>query len=220
MNDHARPPAESESASKKPDANDPEPGRLDWVCVFCGSSAGEDTRYLDGATALGRAIVGRSAGLVYGGSQVGLMGRLADSVLDAGGDVVGVIPEPLAHREVPHRGLTELVVTDSMHDRKAEMVRRADAFVAAPGGLGTFEEFFEVLTWAQLGMHRKPCGVLNLNRYFDPLTQLLDHAAKEGFVQSVHRGMILMESDPEVLLDRMADYRPPKVPRWIAVGET
>lgn len=218
MNDHAHHHTESESSSKEPDGSGPT--NLEWVCVFCGSSAGEDPRYLDGATALGKALVQRNAGLVYGGSQVGLMGRLADSVIDAGGEVVGVIPEPLAHREVPHRGLTELVVTDSMHDRKAEMARRSDGFIAAPGGLGTFEEFFEVLTWGQLGMHRKPCGVLNLNHYYDPLMHLLDHAAKEGFVQSVHRGMILMESDPVRLLDRMADYHPPKVPRWIAVGET
>lgn len=193
---------------------------FDWVCVFCGSSAGEDTRYLDGATALGQALVEREIGLIYGGSQVGLMGRLADSVIDAGGDVVGIIPKPLAHREVPHRGLTELVITESMHERKSEMARRADGFIAAPGGLGTLEEFFEVLTWGQLGMHRKPCGVLNINRYFDPLAALLDHAAKEGFIQTVHRGMILAETDPDALLDRMADYQPPRVPRWIEVGET
>ena len=194
--------------------------RLEWICVFCGSTAGEDPRYLDGATLLGQSLAGRGIGLVYGGSQMGLMGRIADSVLDAGGKVVGVLPEPLQHREVAHRSLTELVITGSMHERKAEMARRADGFIAAPGGLGTIEEFLEVLTWAQLGMHRKPCGILNTNGYFDPLAAVFDHALREGFIQTVHREMILSDSDAEGLLDRMQSFRPPRLPRWIEVGET
>jgi uncharacterized protein (TIGR00730 family) len=193
---------------------------LRWVCVFCGSSAGEDSRYLDAATRLGKVLLEREIGLVYGGSRVGLMGRLADTVLGGGGEVVGVIPRALMDREVAHHGLTELLVTDSMHARKSEMVERSDAFVAAPGGIGTLEEFFEVLTWAQLGLHRKPCGLLNARGYFDPLIHLLDHAVREGFVQKAHRSMVLVEADPAPLLDRISGYDPPRVPRWIRPGET
>jgi uncharacterized protein (TIGR00730 family) len=195
-------------------------GELGWACVFCGSSAGEDPRYLDAATGLGRILVQRRIGLVYGGARMGLMGRLADTVLEGGGEVVGVIPRALMDREVAHQGLTELVVTDSMHERKATMVARSDAFIAAPGGIGTLEEFFEVLTWAQLGLHRKPCGLLNHLGYFDSLTRLLDHAVHEGFIQRTHRSMVLVEEEPEALLDRIARYVPPRVPRWIRAGET
>ncbi len=198
----------------------PETSPLERICVFCGSSAGEDSRYLDGATRLGEELVRREIGLVYGGSRMGMMGRLADTVIGAGGAVIGIIPEPLTHREVAHHGLTELVVTDSMHERKSEMARRADGFIAAPGGLGTLEEFLEVATWAQLGMHSKPCGLLNLHGFYDPLIAMLDHQSHEGFLQAAHRQMILVESDPSRLLDRMAAYKPPKVPRWIEVGET
>ncbi|TVP57857.1 MAG: TIGR00730 family Rossman fold protein [Gemmatimonadales bacterium] len=212
-----------------PDRPDPDPtpdtpsdsdSDLRWICVFCGSSAGEDPRYLDAATKLGRSLAARGMGLVYGGSQLGLMGRLADSVLNAGGKVVGVLPEPLLPREVAHRSLTKLVITESMYERKAEMARLADGFIAAPGGLGTIEEFLEVLTWAQLGMHRKPCGILNTNGFYDPLSAVFDHGMREGFIQHVHRKMILIESEPDPLLDRMSAYQPPKVPRWIEVGET
>ncbi|TVP75793.1 MAG: TIGR00730 family Rossman fold protein [Gemmatimonadales bacterium] len=193
---------------------------LSTVCVFCGSSAGEDPRYLEAATALGLELARRKLALVYGGSQVGLMGRLADAVLGVDGTVVGVIPEALKHREVAHRGLSELVVTDSMHARKSEMVRRSDGFIAAPGGLGTMEEFFEVLTWAQLGMHRKPCGLLDVRGYWKHVIQLLDHAVKEGFLNHAHRSMVLVDDDPGRLLDRMANYEPPRVPRWIEATQT
>lgn len=190
------------------------------ICVFCGSSAGEDPRYLQAASDLGQALAARGLGLVYGGSRIGLMGRLAQAVLDAGGEVTGVMPRPLMDRELVHTGLDELVVTESMHERKAEMVARSDGFVAAPGGLGTFEEFFEVLTWAQLGFHRKPCGLFNVRDYYAPITRLLDHAVREGFVQDAHRRMVLMADDPEVLLDRMAAYEPPPVPQWISQDQT
>lgn len=193
---------------------------LQRVCVFCGSSAGEDPRYLEAASRLGAALAGRNLGLVYGGSRIGLMGRLAEAALEAGGEVVGIMPRPLMNRELVHPGLAELVVTESMHERKAEMVSRSDGFIAAPGGLGTFEEFFEVLTWAQLGFHRKPCGLLNVGDYYKSLTLLLDRAVKEGFVQDAHRRMVLVEEDPETLLDRMTEYEPPEVPRWIRRGET
>lgn len=193
---------------------------LSTICVFCGSTSGEDPRYLEAATALGLELVRRDLSLVYGGSQMGLMGRLADAVLGADGTVVGVIPEALTHREVAHRGLSELVVTESMHARKSEMVRRSDAFIAAPGGIGTLEEFFEVLTWAQLGMHRKPCGLLDVRGYWTPVVQLLDHAVKEGFVNRAHRAMVLVDDDPARLLDRMSSYEAPRVPRWIEAAQT
>lgn len=196
------------------------PSPLRWICVFCGSSAGEDPRYLDAASALGRLLVARGLGLVYGGSRVGLMGRLADTVLEGGGEVVGVIPRALVDREVAHGGLTELIITDSMHDRKATMAERSDAFLAAPGGIGTLEEFFEVLTWGQLGLHRKPCGILNTKGYFDPLIRLLDHAEREGFLHPAHRSMVLVHPEPGPLVDAMGRYEPPRVPRWIRPGET
>jgi uncharacterized protein (TIGR00730 family) len=190
------------------------------ICVFCGSSAGEDSRYLEAASRLGIELADRGIGLVYGGSRMGLMGRLAQTVLDRGGEVVGIIPRALMHREVAHLDLHDLIITESMHERKAEMANRSDAFIAAPGGLGTLEEFLEVLTWAQLGFHRKPCGILDVDGYYDPFTQLLDRAVKEGFLQETHRRMVLVESDPARLLDRMGRYDPPEVPRWISRGET
>ncbi len=190
------------------------------LCVFCGSSAGEDPRYLEAAADLGALLARRGIGLVYGGSRMGLMGRLAQSALDEGGEVVGVIPRALLNREVAHPDLADLVVTESMHERKAEMAARCDGFIAAPGGLGTLEEFFEMLTWSQLGFHRKPCGVLNVDGYYDPLVSLLDQTLKEGFLQDAHRRMVLVEADPVALLDRMSRYEAPRVPRWIGKGET
>jgi len=190
------------------------------ICVFCGSSSGEDPRYLKATTDLATALVDRDIGLVYGGSRMGLMGRLAQTALDRGGEVIGVIPRALMNREVAHSDLHDLVVTESMHDRKAEMVARSDGFIAAPGGLGTLEEFLEVLTWAQLGFHRKPCGILDVDGYYQPLVRLLDHAVKEGFLQQAHRGMVLVDSDPRDLLDRMGTYQAPELPRWIQRGET
>jgi uncharacterized protein (TIGR00730 family) len=194
-------------------------GTLERICVFCGSSAGEGSRYLAAATDLGSVLARRGIGLVYGGSRIGLMGRLAESVLEAGGEVIGVIPRPLVDRELAHSELHELVVTESMHERKTEMAARSDGFIAAPGGLGTLEEFFEVLTWAQLGFHRKPCGVLDVDGYYGPLHGLLEHAVREGFLHEAHRRMVLFETDPGALLDRMVAYEPPTVPRWIGEDE-
>lgn len=190
------------------------------VCVFCGSSAGEDPRYLDAASEMGRALVERGLHLVYGGSRLGLMGRLADTVMDGGGRVVGVIPEALVEREVAHRGVSELRVVSSMHDRKAAMEELADAFVALPGGLGTLEELCEILTWGQLGLHRKPCGVLDTAAYFRPLAELLDHMVKEGFLASSNRRMLLVERSAEALLEGLEAYVPPSVPRWIDGDDT
>lgn len=190
------------------------------VCVFCGSSAGEHSRYLEAASEMGRLLAEEGIGLVYGGSRVGVMGRLADATLQAGGRVVGVIPGALVDREVAHQELTELRVVGSMHERKAAMAELADAFVALPGGLGTLEEFCEVLTWAQLGLHRKPCGVLDVGGYFEPLVELLDHMVREGFLARSHRAMVQVESTPVALLDALRSYEAPTVPRWIDADET
>ena len=194
--------------------------RLRRVCVFCGSSAGEDTRYLDAASEIGTLLADEGIELVYGGSRVGLMGRLAETVLAAGGRVIGVMPRALVNREVAHQDLHELRIVGSMHERKAEMAELADAFVALPGGLGTLEEFMEVLTWGQLGLHRKPCGLLDVGGYYRPLIRFLDHMVREGFLSHGNRGMVVVEPTPEALLDRLRGYEAPAVPRWIAEDET
>lgn len=190
------------------------------LCVFCGSSAGETTRYVDAAAEVGALLADRGVTVVYGGSRVGLMGRLADAALKGGGEVVGVIPRPLLHREVGHEGLTELRIVESMHERKSLMAELSDGFLALPGGLGTLEEFFEILTWGQLGMHRKPSGLLDVGDYYRPLVRFLDHAVTQGFLAASHRAMILVGADPEELLDRMDAYEAPELPRWIDLDET
>jgi hypothetical protein len=190
------------------------------VCVFCGSSQGARACYADAARALGTVLARRQIGLVYGGGRVGLMGVLADTVLAAGGEVVGVIPEAMVPKELAHEGLTGLHIVGSMHERKACMAELADAFVALPGGYGTFEEFCEIVTWAQLGLHRKPCGLLNVDGYYDRLLALFDHAVAEQFVRPAHRSLVLEERDPERLLLRLAAYRAPALEQWIGREET
>lgn len=190
------------------------------VCVFCGSSRGADPVYGALARHTGTLLAERGLTLVYGGGGIGLMGALADAVLAAGGHVIGVIPEALAVREVAHAGLPDLRVVPSMHARKALMAELADAFVALPGGLGTLEELFEIVTWAQLGLHAKPCGVVNANGYYDPLVALLDRAVAAGFVRPEHRALVLVESGPEALLDRFARFVPPRVERWLRPDAT
>ena len=185
------------------------------ICVFCGSSAGGHPDYTEAARGLGAALVSRGIGLVYGGGGVGLMGELANSVLAAGGEVVGVIPRSLYEKEVAHTGVTDLRVVNSMHDRKALMADFADAFIALPGGVGTLEELFEVVTWAQLGFHGKPCGLLEVRGYFEHLIAFLDHAVGERFLRTEHRGLLMVEERPEMLLDRFAEHRPPVVDKWI-----
>jgi uncharacterized protein (TIGR00730 family) len=180
------------------------------VCVFCGSSAGSAPEYAGAARALGRALAARGLELVYGAGHVGLMGVLADAVLQAGGRVVGFIPRALAGRELAHQGLSELHVVGTMHERKAAMADRAGAFVALPGGFGTADELFEILTWAQLGIHAKPVGLLNVQGYFDPLLAWVERAVQEGFVRDTHRGMLLVGDDPEALLE--AVLREPTAP--------
>ena len=188
---------------------------MDRICVYCGSSEGRDTEYVEAARALGGTLAERGIDLVYGGGHVGLMGAVADATLDAGGDVYGVMPQALVDREIAHEGLTELVVVDSMHERKARMADLADGFVALPGGFGTLEELMEVLTWAQLGFHRDPCGLLDVGDYYASLVEFFDHQVEEGFVSADHRRMVVVTADAEVLLDRFADYEPPAVKQFI-----
>ena len=189
------------------------------VCVFCGSNAGAREDYATAAAEVGRAIAGRGLALVYGGAAVGLMGTLADAALVAGGRVIGIIPTALVEREIAHAGLTELHAVKSMHERKAMMADSSDAFLALPGGAGTLEEVFEAWTWAQLGHHQKPVGLLNVASFFDGLVAFLDHQCRERFIRQEHRDMLIVESDPNRLLDRFASYRPPVVEKWIRAAE-
>ena len=169
---------------------------------------------------MGALLARRGIGLVYGGGNVGLMGVIADAVLAHGGEAIGVIPQALADREIAHPRLTELHVVDSMHTRKAMMADRADAFIAMPGGVGTFEEFFEAVTWTQLGLHRKPCGLLNVNAFYSPLAAFIDQAVTEGFIKPIHRAVIVVDDDPARLLDTLATIKLPDVPKWIRRDET
>lgn len=190
------------------------------VCVFCGSSLGVKPEYAEAAVTLGGLLARRGIGLVYGGGNVGLMGVIANAVLNAGGEVIGVIPHALATREIEHQGLTQLHVVDSMHTRKAMMADLADAFIAMPGGVGTFEEFFEAVTWTQLGVHRKPCGLLNVAAFYTPLAAFIDQAVSEGFIKPVHRASIVVDDNAERLLDSLAVVALPDVPKWITRDET
>ena len=192
---------------------------LKRVCVFCGSNSGARPAYSDAAGALGRLLVAREIGLVYGGSDVGLMRVVADTVLEAGGEVIGVIPRALVEKEVAHQGLTDLRVAGSMHERKALMVDLADAFIALPGGFGTFDELCEALSWAQLGLHPKPVGVLNTAGYFDHFLKMLDHAVAEGFLRREHRAMLLEAPTPDAILARLLAYSPSRVEKWITREE-
>jgi hypothetical protein len=185
------------------------------ICVYCGSRFGNSPAFLAAAQALGREIAQRGWRMVYGGGNVGLMGATADAAMSAGAEVVGVIPERLLNREVGHRGLTDLRVVASMHERKALMEELSDAFVAAPGGVGTLEELVEVLTWAQLGIHTKPVALLDTAGYWSPLVAWLDHAVTERFLRREHRDMLLRSEDPERLLDRLATWRAPVVRKWL-----
>jgi uncharacterized protein (TIGR00730 family) len=188
------------------------------LAVFCGSNAGARPQYVEATRSLGKLLAERGIGVVYGGSSVGLMAVLADTMLDELGDIIGVIPRMLVEREVANKALTDLRVVESMHERKAMMAELADGFIALPGGIGTLEEFFEIWTWAQLGMHDKPCGLLNIAGYFDPLLEFLDRAVAEKFVREVHRNMVVVESDPAALLVRFEAYEPPRVVKWINAG--
>ncbi|MGZ3408124.1 MAG: LOG family protein [Polyangia bacterium] len=185
------------------------------LCVFCGSSPGRSAAYTASARRLGSLFARRGIGLVYGGGNVGLMGVVADAVLAEGGEAIGVIPRALVDRELAHARLSELVVVDSMHERKQHMHDRADGFIALPGGFGTLDELFEALTWAQLGMHGKPCGLLDVDGFWEPLLALVQRQVAEEFVRSHHAMMLLHNNDPEALLDAFASYRAPEVTKWI-----
>ena len=190
------------------------------IAVYCGSSAGTNPLYVAPAQALGAALAAQGLTLVYGGGRVGLMGTIADAVLAHGGQVVGVIPDFLAHKELAHRGCTELHVVGSMHERKLLMAERADAFVAMPGGYGTLEELFEVLTWGQLGLHRKPVGVLNVAGYYDHLLLALDRMRDDELLRPENRAMLLQAADPADLLAQLAAYRPAPVEKWLSPPTT
>jgi uncharacterized protein (TIGR00730 family) len=177
------------------------------VCVFCGSNSGTSPDYALEAVALGRELASREIELVYGGGNIGLMGTIADAVLKAGGRVTGVIPQLLADKELAHPGLTELAVVNTMHERKALMAERSDAFIAMPGGIGTYEEFFEMLTWTQLKIHQKPCGLLNVRRYWSPLLAMLDHSVNEGFLKPKHRENVLLAETIPALLSELESFR-------------
>jgi hypothetical protein len=192
---------------------------MNSICVFCGSSPGNDPAYAEAAQRLGWTLAERNTTLVYGGGHVGLMGVVADAALEAGGEVIGVMPRSLVDREIGHKGLTKLHVVGSMHERKAMMSRLSDGFVALPGGNGTLEEFFEVLTWAQLGEHGKPCGLLNIAGYYNPLLRVFDQMVEKDFLRGVHRELILVADNPSSLLQRFEGYEPPKTIKWIGDSE-
>ena len=194
-------------------------GRLSAVAVYCGSSRGTDPAYAAAAASLGETLAARGILLVYGGGHVGLMGVLADAVLAGGGEVFGVITRALQAKEIAHPALTTLAVVDTMHERKAMMADAADAFIMLPGGFGTLDEFFEVVTWTQLGIHAKPCGILDVAGYFEPLRALLDGAARAAFIRPVHRDLVLTESDPVRLLERLAVWTPVTTDKWLNKSE-
>lgn len=195
-------------------------GEVHTVCVFSGSNPGTGTSYVTAAWALGEVIAARGLRLVYGGAGVGLMGTVADAVLAAGGTAVGVIPQQLVDREVAHPGLSELRVTGSMHERKAVMADLSDGFIALPGGFGTLEEFAEVLTWSQLGLQHKPCGLLDVAGFYAPLLSFFDRAHSEGFVGAEHRGLVLSDVDPDRLLDSLEAWTPVAAEKWLDGGDS
>ncbi len=190
------------------------------VCVFCGALPGKKPQYRQAAVALGETLVKCGIDLVYGGGKVGMMGVVADAVLNAGGQVIGVIPEALLARELGHGGVTELKVVKTMHERKALMAELSDAFIAMPGGFGTFEELFEVVTWLQLGAHDKPSGLLNAEGFFDDLSRFLDHVTDEGFITREDRQILLVDKDPQSLIDRLRNFVPRVATKWVAISET
>jgi hypothetical protein len=189
------------------------------ICVFCGSSAGSSPVFRESAAAVGRLLAERRIGLVYGGGQVGLMGAVADAALKAGGEVIGVIPKALFEKEIAHAGLRQLCVVGSMHERKALMAELSDAFVALPGGFGTFEEFLEVVTWSQLGIHTKPCGLLNVAGFFNSLLSFLDNAVDQGFIRPIDRTLVISEAEPAALLDRISTVDVPASTKWLSPNQ-
>ncbi|MGJ3264530.1 MAG: TIGR00730 family Rossman fold protein [Salinarimonas sp.] len=193
---------------------------MNRICVFCGSNPGHDPAYRAAAVALGETLAARGIGLVYGGASVGLMAVVADTVLARGGEVVGVIPQMLVDKEIAHAGLSALHVVESMHARKSKMAELSDGFVALPGGVGTLEELFEIWTWAQLGTHAKPVGLLDVGGFYGLLERFLDHVVAQGFMRAAHRGMLLRADEPGALLDAFAAWTPPVVQKWVERTQT
>lgn len=193
---------------------------MNTVCVYCGSSLGADPAFATAAHLVGRILAHSGRTIVYGGGRVGLMGAVADAAIESGGRVIGIIPRSLQEKELAHHGLTELRVVGSMHERKAIMADLADGFLALPGGLGTLEEFFETWTWCQLGLHAKPCGLLNVAGFFTPLLAMVAHMEQSRFIGQAHRDLLLVDSDPDRLLHLMAARRVPALPQWIRSDET
>ncbi len=191
--------------------------RIARICVYCGSSKGARPIYRETAAELGKELAKRGIGLVYGGAQIGVMGAVAEGARSAGGDVIGVIPETLMIKEVAHTGLSDLRVVPTMHDRKAMMAELADGFVALPGGCGTFEELFEVITWAQLGIHGKPCAILNIEGYFAPLIAMLDQGVRERFIRPDHRALLLVHTTIPEMLEAMESYRSTPTEKWVDI---
>ncbi|MCM3213151.1 TIGR00730 family Rossman fold protein [Niallia taxi] len=190
------------------------------LAVFCGSSNGASEIYIESAKKLGKELAKRNISLVYGGASVGIMGAVADSVLNEGGYVIGVMPSFLDNREIAHKNLSELIIVDSMHERKAKMAALADGFIALPGGPGTMEEFFEVFTWGQLGLHKKPCGLLNINNYFDLLINFFSQMNKQEFLQEKYLSMLMNDSNPASLIEQFQTYNPPSVKTYIKADQT
>jgi len=190
------------------------------ICVFCGANLGKKIEYTIAAELLARELVSREIEIVYGGGRIGLMGVLAEKAIELGGRVIGVIPESLATKEVAHDSISELIVVGSMHERKARMAELSDGFISLPGGIGTIEETFEMLTWNQLEFHSKPSGLINVSGFYNKLIEFLDSAVEEQFFMEEHRAMLIVEKDPAILLDKFEKYEPPKITHWLTKGET
>lgn len=190
------------------------------ICVFCGANTGKRDQYSTAAKDLAEELVSREIEIVYGGGRIGLMGVLAEKAIELGGRVIGVIPESLATKEVAHDSISELIVVGSMHERKAKMAELSDGFISLPGGIGTIEETFEMLTWSQLGFHNKPCGIINVLGFYDKLIEFLNHISEEKFFMDIYRRMLIVETDPSALLEKFEQYKPPQVKHWIAEDET
>lgn len=208
------------SFNPEPSTLNSQPFLMNRIGVFCGSKTGAHEDYRKAAAELGRLLVAQGYGLVYGGGSVGLMGVLANAALEEGGEVIGVIPEKLATKELLHPGVEDMRRVANMHDRKALMAELSDAFIALPGGYGTYEELFEVITWAQLGIHAKPVGALDVAGYYEPLRQLIEHGIAEEFIKPKYRDLVLVEADPALLLQRLAGHRVPTVRKWLGPSGT
>ena len=189
--------------------------KLEKICVFCGSSEGNDLAIIDAAEKLGEIFAERNITLVYGAAKIGVMGILAKSVLDSNGQVIGVIPNFLKKKEVVHLGLTELITTENMHERKLKMQEESDGFIALPGGMGTLEELFEIITWLQLGLHQKPIGLLNINGFYNDLIKMLETMVRKGFLSMDNYQLLLVDSDPRLLLKKMEEFKPLQLPKWL-----